>query len=129
MTVSFLIPMISLAAVLCCNFMGVNSAEAGKLSVALSKAEKLPPCHKQKEEPPVSDQRDCNCYKEKKLQADLRAQSSIPTAQEVIGYLSFHVSPQYAMPFKNKLTIAYLDGPPGPVSDTPLYLTHHNFRI
>lgn len=128
-TGSCLIPLISLAAVLCCNFMGVDSAEAGKVSAALAKAEKLPPCHKQKEKTPVPDERDCSCCQEKKLQADLRTQISVPNVQEVIGYLSFYVLPQDAIPFKNKITIACLDGPPGPVYDTPLYLAHHNFRI
>jgi hypothetical protein len=122
-TVFFLIPTLSLAAVLCCN-MGLKPAEA-----SVVKVKKLPSCHAQEETSPAPEQRDCSCCKEKKLQADLPNKVSVDTPQGVVSFLPLSILPQQILSPKDQFTFASLDGPPGPSSDIPRYISFHNFRI
>ena len=122
---SFLIPIVSLAAILCCNLSVIRTAQAGH-SVAVAETEKLPPCHRQqKTESPAK--KDCTCCIQKKVQADLPAKFSL--VPQSFDYLAVSVLAQPVALLKDDFILLYLNGPPGPTSDIPLYIRLRNFRI
>jgi hypothetical protein len=103
----------------------IRTAEAVH-SVAAAETEKLPPCHRQqKTESPVK--KDCNCCIQKKLQSDLPVKFSL--VPQSFDYLTVSALPQLVALLKDDFILTYLNGPPGPTADTPLYIHFHNFRI
>lgn len=111
------------ATVLCCSFSGVAQA-----SGTLANIEKpLPACHAQSGKTNVPAQ-EGDCCKPQ-LQAEQSARTILSATQIVTDLIPVEFLPQQIFALKGKFNLAYLDGPPGPVSETPLYITVHNFRL
>lgn len=129
--VFYLIPALFLANLLCCHFPGIKSVQAADFrSVSMLKTEKaVPSCHAQPNKTPAPVKRECSCCITQQLQADPPAKISLHIPQSIIGYLSVSVLPSAVFVLKDQFNLAFLNGPPGPISKTPLYIHLHNFRI
>ena len=124
-----LIVTVSLATVLCCPFSAKQAMATSGFSVNMSKAEKaMPACHSQRPKADATKKGDCSCCLNKQLQADQLGKISFNSALILSGYAFLNVLPQ-SLVLKTKFNLAYLDGPPGPISPTPHYIHFHNFRI
>ena len=116
-----LIPTLSLATVLCCNLSFIKTAQASTPA--------MPACHAHKAKASVPVKGNCECCKTKQLQADLPTKMSFDPVQVIIGQMSLLGSFQKSLFFKDEFNLAYLNGPPGPIAQTPLHISFHNFRI
>ena len=125
-----LILALSLATVFCCNSSATQAAAASHSSVVMAKTEKaMPACHRHRNQTPIPTKSDCSCCINKQLQADQPIRISFYAPQIVIGYSSLAILLQQQLVLKAKFNLAFLDGPPGPISDSPLYIHFHNIRI
>ena len=125
-----LIVTVSLATVLCCNFSATQTAAVGRSSVVMSKMEKaMPACHAQRNQADAPMRTDCNCCISKQLQAEQPTKISFNPAPIFSSYALLDVLSQQSFAPKAEFNLAYLNGPPGPISDTPLYIHLRNFRI
>ncbi len=114
----------SSASILCCH----SKAEASSLSSLIKAQQALPPCHTHKAKTSTPVKNNCDCCVTKQSQADSPISLSSNVPQVMLGYLSSNFSLTQVC-IKNKFNLAYLDGPPGPIAEIPLYLQSHNFRI
>ena len=89
----------------------------------------VPACHKTTDTKKTShNANDYGCCKSK-FQADHAIVVSLNITPAALELVSLEpVSDSHPI-LKNKLDLAYLDGPPGLTSNTPLYISFHNFRI
>ena len=121
---------LSLVTVLCCDFSGMQVAEAGSSSIVLKKEKAVPLCHASKvDKKETPNQKNCSCCKEKRIQADLPTNISLNTYKTIIDYVALSLLPEQVAVFRAQFNLTYLNGPPGPISDIPLYLHSHNLRI
>ena len=119
--VSFLIVTFFLASTFCCHSFAATTPSSLKTQHA------LPAYHAHKTSVPAKGT--CDCCVTKQLPADSAASISLNIPKIILGYLSSNVLTVQFPPLKTKFNLAYLDGPPGPNSKTPLYIQSHNFRL
>ncbi len=120
---SGLILSVFLATALCCNVFVSSSAEAN------TGMKDMPGCHMNKGKFDTSSQdKDNSCCKPQ-LQADNPVKISFNLTHIINDFSPLDVFIHQQIGLKEKFNLAYLDGPPGPVSEIPLYLITHNFRI
>jgi hypothetical protein len=114
---------VSLATILCCAaFSGTTLAKTN--SIVASNV--MPSCHAHKGKTDNSAPKNC-CNP--KLQADYPSKISINITPIFTELVSLDFSSQQFSVIKTKLNLAFVDGPPGSDSDTPLYIHFRNFRI
>ena len=121
--------MLALATVVCCN---MAMAKAGGDNVSTGTMDKsMPACHSHRTKPSSPVQSDCNCCLTKKfLQSDsLTKISFYHPSQVILGYAPISVLPQPCSVVKSSYNLAFLDGPPGPLADSPLYIHFRSIRI
>lgn len=119
---SGLILSVFLATVLCCNVF-VASSEAN------TAMKDMPGCHMNKgiSDTPSTDH-DNSCCKPQ-LHADTIVKASFNFTQIALDFSVVDIFTYQPTALKDKFNLAYLDGPPGPTSEIPLYLITHSFRI
>ena len=122
-TVSSLILTFSLASTLCCHSFAATTPSSIKTEHA------MPSCHAHKNKAAAPVKGTCDCCVTKQLPADSAANISLNIPKVILGDLSSNILSNPFSIIKTKFNLAYLDGPPGPISDIPLYIQSHNFRI
>ena len=122
MVTAALIPTLSLATILCCDLSVIKVAKAAEST--------MPACHRPKAKAAVPVKSKCDCCAHKQLQADVPTKASFQIPQTpVLGYAFLDILSASSVVFKSKFNLAYLNGPPGPISESPRYIHFHNFRI
>ncbi len=125
--VSGLILAVSFSAVLCCNPAMAHTGKAGQCHSFLVKTGKSASyCPHCKPNHAGKDERPC-CLK--KFPADQISKTSLNVSRTVNELVFLDALPKPEVVVKDKYTFAYFNGPPGPVSDPPLYIPLHSFRI
>ena len=122
---SGLILAVFLATVLCCNF-SVAAQSNGSHCLVKKPETSTSTCHYCKTGTKSKSESSC-CLKQ--LQADQPTQISLNFQQVDTSHTPLDVLPQTNPFLKTKFNLAYLDGPPGPISNTPFYILSHSFRI
>ena len=123
---SILVLMVFTATVLCC---WPVKALAGHSPDIMGKAQShMPACHHKNKSTPSDDNEKTCCHQQ--LQAIQETQSSLKSniPQLFAGSPLAGIPPQTYFQ-KSLFNLAYLDGPPGPVFETPFYILSHSFRI
>ncbi len=67
------------------------------------------------------------CFQQ--LQAEQPVLISFNFSNTVINHVSFNVFSIQPGVIKSKYNLAYLDGPPGPISVAPRYISFRSFRV
>ena len=113
---------LGLAAVLCCDLSKkVNAAETGSKHCSAC----LIP-HTNKAQTPSQDNGSC-CRP--KLQAYSLNTVSLNIAPSLTGFTPVILKSEQTIALKTNFNLTFLHGPPGSISDTPLYIDFHNLRI
>ena len=120
--VSCLILTFSLASTFCCHSFAAMVPSSIKI-------ERVPACHTHQDKTSTPVKGTCDCCVTKQLPADSADKISLNIPKVIIGSLSSNILAVQFCPLKTKFNLAYLDGPPGPVAQSPLYLQSHNFRL
>ena len=124
--ISGLMLAISLSAVLCCNPAMAQTGKAGSCHSFLKKAAKATGCPHCK--PVHADKDDRSCCIEK-LPADQISKTPLNFSKTVTDLVFIDTLTEPQVVLEDKYAFVYPNGPPGPVSDPPLYIPLHSFRI
>ena len=116
---------VSFATIFCCQFSLVKPVAAS----AVKTHDAMPACHAHKNKASAPMKSNCECCVSKRLQADQLTKNSFEISKVVTGYVFSNVFPSTISILKDKFNLAYLNGPPGPASDTPLYIHLRNIRL
>lgn len=123
---------VALTAVLCCRISGTSVAQASlSPSTAKKNQETMPACHahaRNKGKASLPAQGHCSCCIQQ-LQADLLTKFSFTIKPSLTAFVFSDSRPHERLVLKSKFNLSYLDGPPGPVADSPLYIHFRNLRI
>ena len=122
---SGLILTVFLTAVLCCHCL--KTAEAGYFPGLMNVAKPMPACHAHPGKTGGPAQADHCCNPQ--LQADHPAKIFLKIPQTVNDFVLLSILFPQQFVFQDRFNLACLNGPPGPISDPPLYILSHNFRI
>lgn len=115
----FTLSVFLMAAVLCC---------CTQQSVHASTEKKLPACHAQKAKADSPVKTDCSCCTSKQLQADSNAKVTLQAPSVNAMPIAALLEVDIHHLIKQKFNLAYLDGPPGLLSEVPLYLLFRSIR-
>jgi hypothetical protein len=117
LSVLALVAVFVVSAIVCCCFTRTVQAD-----------EVLPACHQSAQGKKASHDQECECCKSK-LQADYLSKVSFNAVLSVLDFSPLEFLLQSCSVIPSKFHLAYLNGPPGPTSEIPLYVHFHNFRI
>ena len=114
--------------VLCCKPSQMAMAQGSYPFVGTNTS--MPACHAHAKKTAVPTKGDCDCCLTKKLlQADALTKISFKPEQIFVGFTTEDVSSELSLVLKPQFNLAFLDGPPGPTVESPLYIHFHNIRI
>ncbi|MCR4337887.1 MAG: hypothetical protein NUV91_08810 [Candidatus Omnitrophica bacterium] len=112
----------------CCVPSGHAMTQALDSSMLAKAQTSMPACHAQEAKAATPTKQDCTCCL-KQLQADYPVPTASVVPQFSKSFLAVNFSQDSFCALESKINLAFLHGPPGSLSDIPLYLRLRNFRI